>query len=151
MKRATTLLLALALAITACQPVETEPAVSTEADEEAIKALVQEFTATINSDNLDGFMALWTDDAVLMPPTSLAVIGKEAIRSRVERIFAMYTIEIRCAVEDIQVAGDWAYVRNSCEEADTPKDGSETRSLEESIVFIFQRQADGSWKIATEI
>jgi len=54
-------------------------------------------------------------------------------------------------VEDIQVSGDWAFLRLSFTDSITPKAGGETTANVGKWVLIFERQADGSWRIATEI
>ena len=145
-------ILILALCMLACQPAE-EPAepVSTEADVEALRDMMRQIDAAINAGNLDGPMAFYADDAVQMPPNIPIFIGKEAIRSGLEEFLAANTVEQRSTVEDIRVSGDWAFLRLSYTMSITSKDGGDTTTEVGKWVLICQRQADGSWRIATEI
>ncbi len=60
----------------ACQeaqePAEPAPAVttSTEADDEALRALIRQLDADFKAGNVDGVMALYAADAVQMPPNN---------------------------------------------------------------------------------
>ncbi len=150
-------LLPLLLLGMACQeaqePAEPAPAVaiSTEADGEALRALIRQFDADFKAGNLDGVIALYADDAVQMPPNSPIVIGKDSLRSGYEGFLEANTVEISSTVEDIQVSGDWAFLRLSFTDSITPKDGGDTTTGGGKWVLIFERQADRSWRIATEI
>jgi uncharacterized protein (TIGR02246 family) len=137
----------------ACKSTETEQAAatSTAADVEALKALVSQYDTAVNSNNLDDVMTLYVANAVQMPPDQPVVIGKEAIRSRFEPFYKNFTDQVSSTVEDIKVSGDCAFLRMSYTESWTPKEGGDTTTAVGQWVIIFQRQADGSWKIATEI
>ena len=92
-------LLPLLLLGMACQPAEepAEPApaatTSTEADDEALRALIRQFDADFKAGNLDGVIALYADDAVQMPPNSPIVIGKDSLRSGYEGFLEANTAE----------------------------------------------------------
>ena len=146
-------LLPLILLGMACQSTETEqPArTSTAPDVEALRELVRQYDTGVNSNNLDDVMAFYADDAVQMPPDEPVVIGKEGIRSRGEPFYEINTDKLESKVEDIQVSGDWAFLQISYTESWTPKEGGDTTTDIGKWVLILKRQADGSWKIATEI
>ena len=59
---------------------EVKPEVDIEADVEAIKALFAHNSSVINSGDLEGWIAQFTEDAIFMPPNSVILKGKEAGR-----------------------------------------------------------------------
>jgi uncharacterized protein (TIGR02246 family) len=146
-------LLPLIVLVVACQPAGTErfATTSTEADLEALRELVRQYDAGVNAGHLDGLVALYAADAVQMPPDEPVVVGQEAIRSRGESFFAQNTDEVRSAVEDVQVSGDWAFLRMSYTESWTPRGGGETTAVVGKWLLICRRQADGTWRITNEI
>jgi len=146
-------LLSLTLLGAACQPAEIEPAAtaSTEADVEALSSLVRQYDAAVNSGNWDDYLAFYADDAVIMAPEQPVVIGKEAIRTWTETGFAEDDSQLSSTVEDVRVSGDWAFQRLSYQQSSTPKEGGDTTTGVGKWVIIWQRQADGSWRISTEI
>ena len=51
----------------------------------------------------------------------------------------------------IVIEGNWAFDRGIWIEKRTPKDGGETTEVSFGILQLYQRQADGSWKLARSI
>ena len=88
-------------------------------------------------------MAMFDDDAVLMPPRKPFIIGKEAIRGHYH--FDQVTYDVAVSIDEIQVHGDRAYVRFTW--VGTRTRGDETKELDLYEVDIFQRGPDGSWKL----
>ena len=153
MKSLSAFLVSLALVpIVCCAPpaqeeAATDQASTAEADIEAVREVVSQVDATLTAGDLDGWMALWDDYGVELPPLQPVLVGKEAIRERDGEFLANNTTQIRSTVEDVQFAGDWAYVRDSYTESWTPKEGGDTTSVVGKSVYVLRRQTDGSWKI----
>jgi uncharacterized protein (TIGR02246 family) len=63
-------------ALTACAP----PAADTKADEAAIRTAADAWTASYKAGDADQIVALYAEDAVLMPPDATARTGPAAIR-----------------------------------------------------------------------
>ena len=110
---------------------------------------MERYDAAVYGPRLDYLMTFYADNAVLMPPNQPVVIGKEAIRSRFEGID--FTGELSSKEEDLQVSGDWAFMRLSYTESVTPQAGGETTTEIGKWVVILQRGERGGWTIATEI
>ena len=148
------LLISFIILAVACQPAETESidkAVAVEADVEAIRDLMKQYDAAANASDLEAWIGFYIDDAVQMPPQSSITIGKEAIHSNAEEYFSANTGQLSSIVEDVQVSGDLAYLRVSYTASMTPKEGGDTNTEIGKWVLICQRQADGSWKIYSDI
>lgn len=66
------------IALSACQP---PPPADTTVDMAAIRANGAEWDKSYNSGNADAIVALYSDDAVLMPPGAPAASGKTAMKT----------------------------------------------------------------------
>ena len=100
---------------------------------------------------MDRWISLWADDGIQMPPDTPARKGKEKIREANQLLLDLYHWDIAAInVEETHVAGDWAFSRGNYTWAWTPKDGSEKMAGTGKFLTIFQRQDDGSWKIARD-
>ena len=143
-----TIILAIALAMLSfaisCQKQDTE------ADIAAIEEIMDNYALGMITGDLDLWMSLYTDDIVKMPPDEPAVFGKEDLRTSMKPLFDNFTIEMVIYNEEVQVAGDWAFARGTFTATLTPKAGGEPLYMDGKYLSIFERQADGSWKIARD-
>jgi ketosteroid isomerase-like protein len=81
-----------------------------------------------------------------MSPNTPAVVGKEAIRSRLQPYFNQFTLRLTASPEEFEVAGDWAFERGTYASTSTPKAGGEPTEDKGKYLAIWKRQPDGSWK-----
>lgn len=132
-----------------------EESVRTEADIEAIRTLVDQYMTTFEAGDLDAAYALFTDDMVLMPPNEPILEGKQACRvwslDWFQPLSDQYTFKETISIPMIEVSGSWAIGRGTYEFQKTPKSGGEPMQDVGKLIWIFQRQFDGSWKIACNI
>lgn len=121
-------------------------------EDEAVKALILEALDVIRSDDFDRYFELFTDDAVWMMPSSFKDVHQDEARS-FYRFTRKFKFDQETAVDEVVVAGDWAYVRVSFDGYLRPKvdDGSPPLRSVSRHIWILQRQADNSWKIARDI
>ena len=141
------LLLALALQLCAQGPMRAaEGTVTTEADVAAIRTFLENNESVISSEDLDGWIDQFTDDAIFMRPDIEVLKGKEAGRESVRSWFDRFDVEFSVSVDEIEVFGDWAFARWSFTSKVTPKFGGETTERAGKEIWILKRQHDGSWK-----
>ena len=115
-RRLAACLVAAGLAACSSRPSETEPPAAathgaSAADLAAIGRIHQEYVAAHNASDADRLMALWTDDAVLMPMDEPAIVGRQAIKEHYEEFFDQNPSEITLEPVETRVAGDWAFER----------------------------------------
>ena len=140
------------LVLTACAPAPappSEPEDTSEADIAAIRQLGQDFADSINSDNMEQQLAVFADDAIRLPPNAPARIGIDVIRATQEVVYGTLNQEFTHSDEEIEVMGDWAFVRGTYTYSATVKKGTDGVAVEPNIgkyLVIFQRQPDGQWK-----
>jgi len=141
------------LALAACAPAAeqsevTQDAPDASADLAAISALLEEVKQADMSGDVEGLLACYSDDVVSMPPDLPAIVGKDALRAYYEEAFSQLSIEsLEMTAAETHVAGDWAFSRGKFEETVTPS-GGDAFDVVGKYLFIFHREADGSWKIA---
>ena len=148
------LLLSLIATITSCaQPVEepVEEAATTKADVEAIERLVKQYEDAVNAADVEAWLKVLTDNAIWMRPGNTSLNGKDALRPWGQEAFDYANLVYAFSTEQIEVAGDWAFLRGSGTVEVTPKDSGQTRHSSYKYIWIMRQQADGSWKFSHSI
>src|ERR1700730_11361477 len=127
-------------------------AASTKGDVKALNALQKRVDDAIIAGDTERYVALLTDDAVLMPPNAPPVVGKKAIRDWNEVMAKRFRIQEYASVDDEVVgAGAWAFRRTTFTWSVTPTAGGIAIHDSGKFIIIYKRQPDGSWKVARDI
>jgi uncharacterized protein (TIGR02246 family) len=92
-------------------------------------------------------LSLMTDDVIFMVP-GRKPFGKEAFAAASEGMKNL-RIEGTSAIEEIQVLGDWAYLRNYIEMTVSPPDGKPVRRSGYTLT-ILRKEHDGRWRLARD-
>jgi len=117
------------------------------ADAAAVEKVLAGIVAADNAADLDAVVSHYTEDAILLPPNDVPVVGKLAIRARYEEAFRHFRFDIAFVSDESQLFGDWAFVRGVIRGRTIPKDETSGRTLNDKFVMILHREKDG-WKIA---
>ena len=122
-----------------------------QSDIQAILDLEQRvFDAQISGD-FEAWLSLFADDAIVMVPNLPALTNKAAIREWNAPFFEKFDLHEESDEREVEVAGDWAYIRAHWTWILTPKGGGEVIKDTGNSIWILRRQSDGSWKIARGI
>ncbi len=123
-----------------------ESMVDVEADIEAIRNWLKENFAAADSGDVEGYLTFLAEDVILMPPNEPIIQGKSAVRESIQPYFGQITTHRDFSIEEIKVAGDFAFLRINSEETYTPKTG-EGEPVESNFkaIFLLQRMNDGTW------
>ena len=121
--------------------------VDVDTDIAAIKDLVNQYGAALNSGDIDLWMSLWDDNAIQMPPNATVVLGEEQLRAKYEGLFAEFILNIVINNEEVRVDGDLAFSRGNYNLSIIPKAGGETVMVDGKYLSIMERHTDGSWKL----
>ena len=144
-KRTSRLLLVL-VATGAC----TSGSPGLEEDLRAIEALNQHDIDAVLSSDLDALISQWTDDFVLISPSSIVrrrntnaalMEGARAVADQLE------PLEHVLHFEETIVAGDYAIQWGTLRSSSRSRASGEVFSGGGKLMRILQRQADGSWKM----
>jgi uncharacterized protein (TIGR02246 family) len=137
------LLSAVLVAAVACGSTDSEEEVAAAVDE-----IFDEYVASVTARDADRWIALWTDDPVQLPPDAPTVTDWDTLYENTKaefEVFAFTGFEIN--VEEVQVAGEWAYARGHYTVTIEMIDGGDIIPIDGKFLTIFQQQSDGSWKI----
>jgi uncharacterized protein (TIGR02246 family) len=81
-------------------------------DERAIRELVQTWMTATKAGDIQTVLNLMTDDVLFMTPGT-EPFGKEAFATTAEQMKNVLQVpEGTCEIRELQVLGDWAYLRN---------------------------------------
>lgn len=114
-------------------------------DERAIRSLVETWMRASQSGDTATVLDLMTDDVVFLVPGQ-PPFGKEAFKAASQGQ-QNFTIAGKSDIQEIQLLGDWAYLRNHLEITITPKDGSPAVTRAGYTLTILQKRADGKWRL----
>ncbi len=122
-----------------------------DADVEAITKARESMFRAFNAIDLEAFMALISDDVVLMSHGGpRALVGKEAVRSDYKEFFdkGPFTPNLTISSEEVVVSGDWAFDRGTWVVIRTYKRGARRERLDSCYIMIWRRQPAGTWELA---
>ena len=146
--------LALLLCLTfSCQTLteeaETEAGALSDEDVAAIKTAYDAYGQTIVSKDWAALIAMYTEDAVIMPPNMPLIQGREAIQAWNEASPPITAFNLTCV--EIDGRSNLAYVRGVYTLTMEPEGVPEPIQDTGKFLEILQKQADGSWLIAVDI
>ena len=126
----------------------TATAALSEDDLAKIEAHSDWYVQAVNNANWDLVASLYTEDAVLMPPDSPEIVGRDNIFALFETAppIKQYAFEI----VEMEGSGDFAYVRARMTMTLSIEGVGEVEVVGK-VLEILRRLADGSWRISHQI
>jgi uncharacterized protein (TIGR02246 family) len=141
-------LLLLALLLAGCSSSAPVSRPSHADDEAAVAAAMDNYVAAVRSSDAKKIVAWWTDDAIFINKNQPTVVGRPTMEAQLTGALATMRIaKVTLDRVDLSVSGDLAYVIGTFDEVIQPATGSPVNSTGR-VVYLWRRQADGSWKIA---
>lgn len=116
-------------------------------DEKAIRHLVQTWMDATRKGDFETVLSLMSDDVVFMVPGAKP-FGKEAFAAASEGMAGM-KIEGTNEIVELQVLGDWAFIRNQIDIEVVPPGGEPVRRAGYTLTLL-RKEADGSWRLARD-
>jgi len=119
------------------------------ADEQAIREVVATWMAASRSGDLDAVLGLMSDDVVFMVP-GREPFGKQAFAAQ-SRAMAQSgaRIESEAEIVELQVQGDWAWLRNRLSVSVTLP-GQEAMQRAGYTLTILRKSAQGRWQLVRD-
>ena len=115
-------------------------------DVKAVKAVVKEYQDALNSNSLDGIVAVFDVDAVVLPPDAPAAAGHGAIREQYKTITDPGTsIDITIEIQELILADNVAHVW-SLNYGKIKFEGGDENSIDSKSLMVLQKTMDG-WKV----
>ncbi|MGB7974401.1 MAG: SgcJ/EcaC family oxidoreductase [Roseiarcus sp.] len=120
---------------------------ASEDDERQIRELINAWIAASNARNLPALMDMMTDDVVFMTP-GRAPFGKAEFAVDSQRMKSV-AIDARAQVQEIEVSGPRAYVRNHIR-VELTSPGRASKRVSGYAMSVLRKEADGRWRIARD-
>jgi uncharacterized protein (TIGR02246 family) len=153
-----TLLLIAGLSLAGCTQPPAPPAPPAEppdtraADAATIEALVKDWSAAAQAKDAEKFASFYADDAVLLLEGAPDPRGKPAIRDAAVAMMQDPNFALSFATDGVVVSrsGDLAYETGTY--TMTTSDAAKKPATQNGhYVVVWQKQADGSWKVARDV
>ena len=116
-------------------------------DTRQIRKLIDAWIAASNARNLPALMDMMTDDVVFMTP-GRAPFGKAEFAADVERMKGV-AIDARAEVQEIEVSGALAYIRNHIR-VELTSPGQAPKRMSGYAMSVLRKDDDGRWRIARD-
>lgn len=118
-------------------------------EESEIKERIYNYQKAINSGDFEGWLSLWAEDGIQMPPNTSVKVGIEHIRGANKNLF---NLNLKMEVIGFPTVRVFKNIGVSvCEYriVGETKDGGEKVNVMENgkALTILNKQKDGSWKI----
>jgi uncharacterized protein (TIGR02246 family) len=119
-------------------------------DVEQIEQVMAEWRRLTAAGDVDGLLALMTDDVVFLTPGN-PPIGKEEFVKGFRQVSAKVRIESTQDVRDIRASGDIAYAWSHLSVDMTPKEsGGKGWQNSGHVLSVFRRSHSGKWLLARD-
>jgi ketosteroid isomerase-like protein len=138
-------LIASALLASSCAP----PAApdSRAADEAAIRALDEQWSATAGKNDLDGTVAFYSDDAVLLPPNAPMAKNPKSIRESWASLLGPNTaVSWNASKIEVAKSGEIGYLYGTYQLSIKDPKGGPAINDTGKILEVWKKQSDGKWK-----
>jgi uncharacterized protein (TIGR02246 family) len=116
-------------------------------DERAIRDLVETWMEASKAGDTATVLSLMSDDAVFMVPGH-EPFGKDAFAAA-SASQSEFRIDGNSEIRELQVLGDWAYLRNHIDITVTPPVGQKVRRAGWTLT-ILKKQPDGRWLLTRD-
>jgi uncharacterized protein (TIGR02246 family) len=117
-------------------------------DERAIRELVDVWLAATKAGDLQSVLDLMSEDAIFLAPGG-EPFGKEAF-ARAFQGMAGVRLDGRSQIQELQVLGDWAYLRNFIEMTVRPPDATAPVRRAGHSLTILRKGSDGRWRLSRD-
>ncbi|UCC49155.1 MAG: SgcJ/EcaC family oxidoreductase, partial [Gemmatimonadota bacterium] len=117
--------------------------------QEAIEAVNAQFMEAVRAGDAAAVAALYTDDAILLPPEAEIVQGLAALQEIWAADFADGGFTLNLTTVSVDGAGEFAYEIGTWS---MPTGEGEGGAVEQGkYLVVWKRGADGSWKLHADI
>jgi uncharacterized protein (TIGR02246 family) len=114
-------------------------------DSEKIREVVTTWMRATAEGDLEAVLSLIAEDAVFLLPDQPPMRGREAFAAALRSALRQVHIEGKPDIQEIHVAGDYAFCRNQLSLTVTPLQGGPAQRRAGPTLSIFHKEPDGRW------
>jgi uncharacterized protein (TIGR02246 family) len=119
-------------------------------DEEAIRASIDTWLRATRDGDVEAVLDLMTPDVIFQVPGQPPMQGRDAFEQALRGVLANHAIDTSSEIEEIVVAGDFAYSRTRLSVTITSKHGNLPMARTGSTLSIWRRCEDGTWRLSRD-
>ena len=120
-----------------------------QSDTIAIRDLYKRFSQAFAAEDVATLVECFAEDGMLMAPREPTHAGRDQLRQRWEETAATeVTLELRFTLDELVIAGEWAYARGTFTWRGIIKPGEPEAENRGRYLDILRRERNGSWVIA---
>lgn len=120
------------------------------ADVQAMRDTVNAFVEAFANGDAEAAVALFSEDAIVMPSNDVDLVGHEAMLGYWAPGFENNTIDLSVDIQSVEASGDLGFMDMRTFAAVTPKAGGDTVHLTYRDQVVFKR-IHGQWKIYRDL
>ena len=117
----------------------------------AITAFNARYLGSINDEDIATLSSLTTEGHVILIPNRAPIVGKAANDEANGSAFERFNFDETWTPVETIIDGDLGFQRGTYTTVATPKDGGERRELRGNFLRIYQRQANGEWRMTRDM
>jgi uncharacterized protein (TIGR02246 family) len=150
MKRLTLLLTCLCLSIITAKPAASQPTAASKNVDAAIRAIADDYVKASLAGDAKAIAALYTEDAVEMPPNAPAVKGRVAIEQYYAKVLKSAKLSVFTLNHlETRAVGDTGYDVGTYQQTVTPTGGAAMDDTGKYAVIL--KRSGGAWRVAYAI
>jgi ketosteroid isomerase-like protein len=138
----------LALLVVGCEPPQRP---SYEEDLAAITEFNARYLGAINDEDIATLSSLTTEGHVILIPNREPIVGKAANDAANGGAFERFTFDETWTPVETVIDGDLAFQRGTFTTIATPRGAGERLEVSGSFMRIYQRQANGEWRMTRDM
>ncbi len=145
-------LILTALAMLVVSGCTTQTLIDMEAEMAALREAADAYHEAASALDVQAIVALYADDAIMIPPNADQVEGLEGVRNFASTFVEIQGLEMRFETTRVEVSsgGDMGWTLAISEMTFEDPDGQPGSDRVRDF-HVWQKQADGSWKVVVDI
>jgi uncharacterized protein (TIGR02246 family) len=145
---ALTVALVSLLGVSAARAESPQHASAAQSPRAQIVGVLKAYETSLNASDVNGVAAVYTDDAVLMPPNSPDAVGIDAVRATYAGIFQAIDLDLTFEVAEVKIVSpEWAFLRSTSHGTITIlANGAQIPSANHELFVL--HKGEGGWKLA---
>ena len=116
-------------------------------DEQKIRDVIATWMRATETGDLPQVLRLMADDVVFLTPGNPPMRGRKAFAAASQAMAPKVRIEGTSEVQEIRVAGEWAYCWTDLSVTITPRQGGEPKRRSGHTLTILRKNPDGAWVV----
>ena len=119
-------------------------------DEQAIPDLIAPWLRTTATGDLPKLLTLMAEDVIFLVPGQLPMRGRDAFAAGFQTALQHFRIDASSEIQEIKIAGDWAYCWNHLSVTMTPLQSGSPKRRTGYILAILRKKPDRTWVVARD-